>query len=52
LYGWPEHRGNVHRGDGHHAAKPAGKITPSEVVVEQGVLTLVANLDGYVLKVR
>jgi hypothetical protein len=30
---------------------PAG-ITPSEVVVEQGVLTLVANLDGYVLKVR
>lgn len=30
---------------------PAG-VAPSTVVVERGVLTLVANLDGFVLKVR
>ena len=30
---------------------PAG-VVPSEVIVEEGTLRLVANLDGYVLKVR
>src|SRR5215203_1405381 len=28
LYGWPEHRDNVHRGDGYPAAEKAGKIRP------------------------